>query len=349
MTPFFIHLVKRHSPAAGQNVRPRLPGRFETGGGVFPAGLRLDLTGRRELSHDTLNDDPNAAHHADPGQAAGQTSNDLPEYRNRLFADGQQAIRQELPPDRVDNHPNTVHYINPGQTIGGNRDDLPGYLNRLSVEEGKAIGIRRDEGFKDPGRGHGDTQGSGEDAEPSVFEPDTGWAGQQERRDLPDGSDKNLASHAAAAFSKRSTADYPTEGPLPRSLTLRGNEAESTINDGALRSWPDSDRGLFGALPESIDAMAIRALAERLSQIDRGEWGYAGQPWQRQVIPRQRAAGRMSAAPATEPAPTIRVTIGRIEVKAGSVNPVSENRRPVSRKKVLLSLEEFLKTKKDPT
>jgi hypothetical protein len=65
-------------------------------------------------------------------------------------------------------------------------------------------------------------------------------------------------------------------------------------------------------------------------------------------MPGQRAAGRISAAPATEPAPTIRVTIGRIEVKAGNVNPAPENRRPASRKKVLLSLEEFLKTKKDP-
>jgi hypothetical protein len=313
MTPFLKHLVKRHSAAAGQSVRPRLPGRFETKG---------DPMGVRRLPWDRVDD--------------------LPEYRNQPLTEGQQTNGRELLPDRVDDDSNTAHYVNPGQMIGRNSDDLPGYLNRLSVEEGQAMGIK-------PGRGHGHLRGSEDDAESLVFEPNTGWAGRQGRGDLPDGSDKNMASHAAAAFSERSTADYPTEGPLSRSLTLRGSEAESTINDGALRSWPDGDRGLLGALPESIDAMAIRALAERLSQIDRGEWGYAGQPWQQQVIPRQRAAGRMSAAPATEPAPTIRVTIGRIEVKAGILNPVPENRRPASPKKVLLSLEEFLKTKKDPT
>jgi hypothetical protein len=71
------------------------------------------------------------------------------------------------------------------------------------------------------------------------------------------------------------------------------------------------------------------------------------QPTLRSARQTSVAPGESRAAPATVNAPTVRVTIGRIVIKAENANPTQPAKaRPAPSAKPALSLDDYLKTRR---
>jgi hypothetical protein len=163
--------------------------------------------------------------------------------------------------------------------------------------------------------------------------------------------------------SADTTPDSGADG-LPRLwpfTTSGNNDAEKTErhNDPAAReSSPRPGDTLL--VPSSADEAALRALAEKwfrqkqspgetdnaaMSRIRPGETDNAAMS---RIRPGQCGTARQAPEPpAAEPAPTIKVTIGRIEVKSAPDRPTPGPAEKTSTsRKPRLSLDDFLKTKK---